>query len=40
MRKLVKPKTMLEIANQKKKGWSFIDDGKGVTITKKKGQKK
>ena len=27
-----KEKTMLEIAKEKKKGYSFVDDGKGVTI--------
>lgn len=26
-------KTMLEEANEKKAGWSFIDDGSGVVIT-------
>lgn len=40
MKKLVKHKKMLDIAKQKKKGWSFVDDGKGVTITKKKNNSK
>ena len=28
-----KEKSMLEEANKKKKGWSFIDDGTGVVVT-------
>ena len=30
-----KNETMKEIADSKKKGWQFIDTGKGVTIKKK-----
>lgn len=31
-----KEKTMLQIAKEKKKGYSFVDDGKGVTLHKNK----
>lgn len=31
-----KEPTMKEIADKKKKGWSFIDTGKGVKVTKPK----
>jgi hypothetical protein len=27
---------MKEICDEKKKGWSFIDDGKGTTVIKKR----
>jgi hypothetical protein len=30
-----KEKSMLEIAKQKKKGFSFVDDGKGTKVIKK-----
>lgn len=36
MTKTKKEPTMKEICDEKKKGWSFIDDGKGTTVIKKR----
>lgn len=36
MTKTNKEPTMKEICDKNKKGWSFIDNGKGTKVTKKK----
>ena len=35
-----KNETMKEIEDKKKKGWQFVDTGKGVTIKKKNKKRK
>lgn len=35
-----KEETMKQIADKYKRGWSFIDDGKGIKIIKKKQNEK